>query len=124
VPNPGEAPQIELNLPATITVGSRVQTQITVSGGSGNYTYQVSGQLPTGLTLHPDGRLEGWVTQVGTYTFTILVTDGNGLTTTQTVEIVIERMYIFVPIITKATPANAPLPMQIFVPIVMRTTPQ
>ncbi|HBW67014.1 MAG TPA: hypothetical protein DEF43_07575, partial [Chloroflexus aurantiacus] len=104
VPTPGEAPHLELSLPPSIAVGSLVQTQLNASGGSGSYVYQSTGQLPSGLVLLADGRLEGQVTQVGTYTFTIIVTDSNGQTASYTYEIVVEPMRIFVPVIMRAAP--------------------
>ncbi|WP_232218977.1 benzoate transporter [Chloroflexus sp. Y-396-1] len=103
-PTPGEAPRLELRLPSSIAVGSVVQAQLNVSGGNGSYTYQVSGNLPTGLVMTEDGRLEGRVTQVGTYNFTITVTDGNGQSASFTYEIVVEPMRIFVPVIMRVAP--------------------
>jgi Putative Ig domain. len=85
-------------------VGSVVQTQLSASGGNGSYTYQISGNLPTGLVMTEDGRLEGRVTQVGTYNFTITVTDANGQSASFTYEIVVEPMRIFVPVIMKVAP--------------------
>ncbi len=103
-PTPGEAPRLELPLPTSLAVGSVVQTQLSASGGNGSYTYQISGNLPTGLVMTEDGRLEGRVTQVGTYNFTITVTDGNGQSASFSYEIVVEPMRIFVPIIMKVAP--------------------
>ncbi len=103
-PTPGEAPRLELRLPSSIAVGSVVQAQLNVSGGNGSYTYQVSGNLPTGLAMTEDGRLEGRVTQVGTYNFTITVTDGNGQSASFTYGIVVEPMRIFVPVIMRVAP--------------------
>ncbi|WP_133502054.1 putative Ig domain-containing protein, partial [Cognatilysobacter terrigena] len=45
-----------------------------VSGGTGPYTYAVSGALPTGLSLSGD-TLSGVPTAPGSYTFTITATD-------------------------------------------------
>ncbi|MBO9338689.1 MAG: cadherin repeat domain-containing protein, partial [Chloroflexus sp.] len=103
-PTPGEAPRLELRLPPSIPVGSVVQTQLSASGGNGSYTYQISGNLPTGLVMTEDGRLEGRVTQVGTYNFTITVTDANGQSASFTYEIVVEPMRIFVPVIMRVAP--------------------
>ncbi|WP_322496861.1 putative Ig domain-containing protein [Chloroflexus sp.] len=104
VPTPGQAPQLELSLPASLAVGSNVQQQLNATGGNGNYTYQVSGQLPPGITLSADGRLEGRATQVGTYSFTITVTDSNGQTASFNYEIIVEPARVFVPIILKVAP--------------------
>ena len=85
-------------------MGSVVQAQLNVSGGNGSYTYQISGNLPTGLVMTENGRLEGRVTQVGTYNFTITVTDGNGQSASFTYGIVVEPMRIFVPVIMRVAP--------------------
>jgi predicted outer membrane repeat protein len=51
--------------------------QMTVSGGTGNYTWTVqSGIMPTGLVLTEDGLITGRPTVAGTFTFVISVTDG------------------------------------------------
>ena len=45
-------------------------------GGSGNYSYAVvSGTFPPGLGIGSDGRITGTPTQVGSYNFTVRVTD-------------------------------------------------
>ncbi|MGB9740050.1 Ig domain-containing protein [Chloroflexus sp.] len=64
----------------------------------------MSGELPPGLTLHTNGRLAGQVTQIGTYTFTIIVSDGNGQNTSFSYEIVVEPMKLYVPIIMRIAP--------------------
>ena len=58
---------------------------LSVTGGTGPYTWAVSsGSLPSGLTLTPStGVLSGTPTAAGLYTFTVKVTDANGLTATQ-----------------------------------------
>ncbi|TKC63648.1 DUF1565 domain-containing protein [Pedobacter hiemivivus] len=51
--------------------------QMTVTGGTGNYTWTLqSGTLPTGLVLTEDGLITGRPTVAGTFTFVISVTDG------------------------------------------------
>ncbi|HLU10538.1 MAG TPA: putative Ig domain-containing protein [Oceanobacillus sp.] len=66
-------------LPTTLPDGSvnTPYTQaITATGGSGSYTFAVTGgTLPPGLTLEADGTLSGTPTQGGTYNFTITATD-------------------------------------------------
>lgn len=63
--------------------------QITATGGTGRYTYQVSaGTLPPGIFLSPvtgeltdaSGSRPGTPTQVGTFAFTVTATDSGGAT--------------------------------------------
>jgi uncharacterized protein (TIGR03437 family) len=60
---------------------------LTASGGSGNnYYWSISsGALPAGLTLSPTAGTITGTPSAGSYTFTLLVTDGVGLTASQTV---------------------------------------
>ena len=52
----------------------------TASGGTGPYQFAVgAGALPPGLTLSPAGSITGIPTQAGSYTFTVTVTDANGV---------------------------------------------
>jgi hypothetical protein len=64
---------------------------LTASGGQVPYAWSLSaGSLPAGITLDPaSGVLSGTPTGAGTYDFTVLVTDANGLTATQAVSLVI-----------------------------------
>lgn len=65
------------SLPAgTVNTAYSAQT-ITVSGGSGTYTFSVSaGSLPTGMSLNANtGVLDGTPTAVNTFNFTITATD-------------------------------------------------
>lgn len=55
-----------------------------VIGGTSPYTFaQVSGDLPDGTALDPDGTLAGTVTAGGTFTFAVRATDVNGRTVTK-----------------------------------------
>jgi hypothetical protein len=58
----------------------------TVSGGTGPYTWSVTnGSLPTGLTINSaTGVITGTPSAIGPYSFTLLVTDALGGTSTQT----------------------------------------
>ena len=55
----------------------------TADGGTTPYTWTVGdGQLPPGLTLATGGTLSGTPTAIGSYRFSILVTDTTGQTAT------------------------------------------
>lgn len=62
------------------TVGTPYTPTITATGGTAPYSYGVaSGALPPGLTLNPNtGAIAGTPTSVGTFTFTVRVTDTAG----------------------------------------------
>lgn len=53
---------------------------LSADGGTGPYVWAVSaGTLPTGLTLNPsNGAIQGTPTVVGTFSFTVRITDSNG----------------------------------------------
>ena len=67
--------------PATLsggTVGTPYIQTVTATGGTGSYTFSVTGTLPAGLTLNATtGALSGTPTTAVTRTFTIRATDGN-----------------------------------------------
>jgi uncharacterized repeat protein (TIGR03803 family) len=51
---------------------------IGTSGGAGGNTFSASGGLPPGLSLSPGGVISGTPTAVGSYNFTVTVTDSMG----------------------------------------------
>ncbi len=60
--------------------GASVSEQLQASGGIGPYTWSVPpGVLPPGLTLSVDGLLSGTASAQGAFTFTVEVTDSQGL---------------------------------------------
>lgn len=67
------------------TVGSAYSQTITASGGTAPYTFTfASGGLPPGLTLGVNsGVISGTTTQAGPITYTLLVTDFYGCTSTR-----------------------------------------
>ncbi|TDU67286.1 putative Ig domain-containing protein [Prosthecobacter fusiformis] len=75
---------ISLN-PSTLTsttVGASYNQTISATNGNQPYTFSISsGSLPPGLTLNSSsGNISGAVTQAGTFSFTLLVTDAYGCT--------------------------------------------
>ncbi|MFV1846795.1 putative Ig domain-containing protein [Stenotrophomonas maltophilia] len=46
-----------------------------VSGGNAPYTFSVTGVLPTGLAISPNGVISGTPTAVGTFNFTVVARD-------------------------------------------------
>lgn len=59
-------------------VGVPYNQTVTASGGQDPYTFSVlSGQLPDGLDLSPEGVLSGTPTTAGTFVFTLTATDAN-----------------------------------------------
>ncbi|MET8266760.1 fibronectin type III domain-containing protein [Micromonospora arida] len=67
------------------------QYQLTVTGGTGPFTWSVSaGSLPAGLTLDPvTGLLSGTPTVSGTFPFTVRVTDSFNQSATRPVDLLI-----------------------------------
>jgi hypothetical protein len=60
-------------------VGSAYSATLTATGGAGPRVWSAFGALPPGLTLSPAGVLTGTTTSVGSFTFTIRVTDATQL---------------------------------------------
>lgn len=60
------------------TIGSAYSQTITASGGTGGYSYAITGgALPNGLTLSAAGVLSGTATAAGTFNFTVSATDSS-----------------------------------------------
>ena len=96
------------NIPTTGTVGTAYNATITVSGGSGSYTWTVTG-LPGGLTASgtttPTLTVSGTPTASGSFTVTITVTDSSGKTVTETGTLVIAAAPVLA--VTSTSLANA-----------------
>ncbi|WP_430511847.1 beta strand repeat-containing protein [Pannonibacter phragmitetus] len=59
-------------------VGTAYSQSVSASGGTGPYTYAVTGSLPAGLSLNTNtGEISGTPTTAGTATFTVTATDAN-----------------------------------------------
>jgi hypothetical protein len=78
------------NLPSG-QVNSHYDQFLQASSCSSTFTWSVvSGSLPPGLTANPaTGEISGIPTNAGTYIFTVQVTDGNSLTTNQSLSLYI-----------------------------------
>jgi hypothetical protein len=71
------------SLPNGMTSATYDQT-LTASGGQTPYTWtNISGVLPSGLTLAPNGTISGMPTTIGTFNFTVKVTDATNGTAIQ-----------------------------------------
>ncbi|MGA2835658.1 MAG: putative Ig domain-containing protein [Acidimicrobiales bacterium] len=71
-------------------VGVSVSQQLTVSGGTGPYSWSVArGTLPGGVALTPSGSVSGTPTQSGTFTVTVTVTDAERQSSVETLTIVV-----------------------------------
>ena len=69
------------NLPSG-TVGVAYQGFVFANGGSGGYTFSLGGgSLPNGLALSSSGMVFGTPTTPGPFSFTVVVTDSAGATT-------------------------------------------
>ena len=77
--NPG--PALTFPAPPAGEINTPYSDQLTMTGGTSPITWSVSaGSLPPGLTLDPaTGLLSGTPTSAGTYSFTVKVLDGAGL---------------------------------------------
>ena len=84
-------PTLTFPAPAAGQVGVAYSTSFTAAGGTAPLTWSIpAGALPAGLTLAAGtGVLSGTPTTVGTYSFTVAVTDGNNKTATKAVTLVI-----------------------------------
>jgi large repetitive protein len=69
--------------------GTAYSETITAQGGAGSYTFSSPGPLPTGLSMNSSGVISGTPSTVGTFPFTVNVTDANGFVGSQSFTIII-----------------------------------
>ncbi len=75
------------SLPAG-TVGVAYSQTLQAAGGAGEFTWSVSsGALPAGVTLTPNGTLQGTPTRAADFAFTVQARDTQGSTATQALTI-------------------------------------
>ncbi|HWC97775.1 MAG TPA: putative Ig domain-containing protein [Candidatus Sulfopaludibacter sp.] len=78
---PAPPPQVTSGTLPPGFVNVSYNASIPASGGNGSLTFgQGGGNLPPGLNLDSNGVLRGLPTTAGTYRFTVVVTDADGLT--------------------------------------------
>lgn len=71
-------------------VGITYSAQVSANGGTSPYTWSLAaGSLPAGLSLSTAGVIGGTPTTAGTSSFSVRVTDGKGLSDTQTLNLTI-----------------------------------
>ena len=87
----GSTPVPVAQILQTATVGVAYSETVSAQGGVSPYTYTVTiGALPTGTSLNPStGVISGTPSTLGTYNFTVKVTDTNGSTGTQAFQITV-----------------------------------
>jgi Putative Ig domain/FecR protein len=80
---------VTTSLPNAGLLSGYCQT-LSARGGTPAYTWSLSsGSLPTGVVIDSYGHLTGTPTVAGTYTFTVMATDTNGQTATQSYTVTI-----------------------------------
>ena len=73
-------------------VGKAVKIPLVKNAGANPVTWSVdSGSLPNGVTLDPQGALNGTATSSGTFQFTLKVTDSTGATATQAFSVTVSQ---------------------------------
>jgi len=92
------------------TAGVSYNSVLSGSGGTGPYSFAVtSGTLTPGLSLASNGVLTGVPSHVGTYTFTVRMTDSQSLTATRTYDhkVVVSALSISPGLLSDATYAKS-----------------
>jgi subtilisin-like proprotein convertase family protein len=64
--------------PAAAQYGTAYSEQLVGNGGSGPYGFVLIGTLPAGLTLDANGLISGVPSELGTFAFSVRVTDSTG----------------------------------------------
>ncbi len=89
-PAPGQSLSIATATLPHGTTGTAYAATITASGGTAPYSFSLAGgALPPGLALADDGTISGTPTIAGSFSFTVRVTDNDGLTADRTLSIIV-----------------------------------
>ncbi len=88
-----------INIPSVPATTTDVDygLELQASGGAYPYTWSISGVLPQGLVLAPEGLIWGTPTWPGTYTFDVTVTDSMNNTATSTLTIQVDQSTRLIP---------------------------
>ena len=78
------------------TVGVPYSRDLTVQGGTPPYRWISVGSLPQGLSLSPEGRVSGTVSNAGAYSFSVRAIDSAGNQSTVPINLVITAPVISV----------------------------
>ncbi len=91
ISTPAAAPQIGAGSPPTGFVNVSYNYAFTATGGNGTVNFGLgSGSVPPGLVLDDSGVLRGQPTTAGSYTFSVVVTDADGLNSSATFTVLIK----------------------------------
>jgi uncharacterized protein (TIGR03437 family) len=101
-PSPLPSGMVGVNYPSTNAAAGPSALAILAGGGTSPYTYSYAGLLPPGLNLSSTGSLSGMPTLVGTFTFTVVVTDA------LRVQANVQLMLTVLPALTISTPSPLP----------------
>ncbi|MBU7315157.1 putative Ig domain-containing protein [Paenibacillus oleatilyticus] len=90
-------------------VGAAYTASLAAAGGNGVYAWSIAaGTVPGGLTLAADGTLSGTPASEGTFSFVVLVTDGNSMTASRALTLQIHpQLVIHAPVLPEGTVGTA-----------------
>ncbi len=80
----------ECPLPKTAT-GVDFAATLTASGGQGPYFWSLSGALPPGISLQPNGRITGSANDAGSWRFLIVARDNRGMSGSKSCALTVDR---------------------------------
>lgn len=97
---PANAPEITTTAFGNAKVGEHYERTMGANAQSAVTWSQTGGELPDGFKLSANGHIGGTAEKAGTYTFTVKVTDQNGLSDSGTFTITVEGALPAGPVIT------------------------
>jgi hypothetical protein len=112
VSTPAPAPQVGPGSPPTGFVNVSYNYVFTATGGNGNLNFGLgTGTVPPGLVLDSSGVLKGLPNTAGSYTFSVVVTDADGLNTSASFTVLIkpQPLSITTPAPLASVAAGSPL---------------